>query len=83
MNLLKNTTFIESLNKMNEINVNGTEKDLYLKSIFEKNLLMNHIKSEHQMIVNKQIFDDLEHIKQITNNVSRNNRQEHSICVWS
>lgn len=60
MNFLKNTAFIESLNKLNDININDDEKNTYIKSLFETDQLTKHLGSSDKMILNSQIFDDLE-----------------------
>jgi len=60
MNLLKNTTFIESLNRIDDINVNENEREIYIKNLFETNHLMKNIAASDRLLLNKQIYDDLE-----------------------
>ena len=60
MEFFSNIKFVESLNKMNEINLKITERDQYLDVIFADNILMKNISKNDQVIYNDLLLTDLE-----------------------
>ena len=60
MSAERSSYFIESLNGIKNSQINNDEKKTYFDTIFKENHLMKHIKDEDKVLINEQIYNDLE-----------------------